>query len=194
MEANMILLIAGLLIFSVIHFVPSFPGVKSAFQERLGTLGYRGVFSGISLVALLLMIYGYADAQPQSPDVWTPPSWGRDVTPVLVLLAFILLASTYLRGNIARTVRHPMTFSVIIWAGAHLLVNPTQADVVLFGGILAWAIAAILFAFARDKELRFATGATAMRNDVLAIVVGVIAYILFVWRAHEWLFGVQPIP
>jgi len=190
----MSLLIVGLLIFSAIHFVPSFPGVKSAFQGRLGAIGYRGVFSGISLIALLLMIYGYAEAQPQSPDVWTPPSWGRDVTPVLVLVAFILLASTYLRGNITRIARHPMTFSVIIWAVAHLLANPTQADLVLFGGILAWAIAAILFAFARDKDRTFPAGATAVRNDILAIVVGVIAYILFVWRIHEWLFGVQPIP
>ncbi len=190
----MSLLIVGLLIFSAIHFVPSFPGVKSTMQSRLGVLGYRGVFSGISLVALLLMIYGYAEAQPQSPNVWTMPSWGRDVTPVLVLVAFILLAATYLRGNIARMVRHPMTIAVIVWAGAHLLVNPTQADVVLFGGILAWAVVAIVFAFARNNNRAVVAGATAVRNDILAIVVGVIVYILFVWRAHEWLFGVQPIP
>lgn len=190
----MSLLIAGLLIFSAIHFVPSFPGVKESMKTRLGVMGYRGIFSGISLVALLLMIYGYAESQPGSLDVWTLPSWGRDVTPALMLIAFVLLAATYLRGNIARIARHPMTLSVIVWAGAHLLANPTQADVVLFGGILAWAIVAILFAFARDKDLKFSTGAAAMRNDVLAIAVGVVVYILFVWRIHEWLIGVQPVP
>ncbi len=189
----MSLMIAGLVIFSAVHFVPSFPGVKSSMQARLGAMGYRGLFSGISLAALLLMNYGYGEAKLASPDVWVPPSWGRDVTPALMLVAFVLLASAYLRGNIARVLRHPMTLSVIIWAGAHLLVNPAGADVVLFGGILAWAVAVILLAFGRDRDKKAIAAATAMRNDVLAIAVGVGAYILFVWRGHEWLIGVQPI-
>jgi uncharacterized membrane protein len=31
------------------------------------------------------------------------------------------------------------------------------------------------------------------RNDLLAVVVGLAAYLLFVWRLHELLIGVQPL-
>ncbi|MNW18521.1 NnrU protein [compost metagenome] len=30
-------------------------------------------------------------------------------------------------------------------------------------------------------------------NDVLAIVIGLVAYGLFVWKLHEWLIGVAPV-
>jgi uncharacterized membrane protein len=31
-------------------------------------------------------------------------------------------------------------------------------------------------------------------NDVIAVVAGLVVYALFVWRLHEWLFGVSPLP
>ncbi len=190
----MTLLISGLVIFAVIHFVPSFPGVKKSMQSSLGKLGYRGVFSGISLLGLVLMIYGYSVAQPESAVAWDLPSWGRSVNHGLMLIAFILLAASGSRGNIVKYIRHPMSLAVIIWGVAHLLANETVADVVLFGGILAWAIVAIIFAFVRNNVAEIATGAVAVRNDLVAIVTGVFVYVLFVWRVHEWLIGVRPIP
>jgi uncharacterized membrane protein len=30
-------------------------------------------------------------------------------------------------------------------------------------------------------------------NDLLAVVIGAVAYGLFVWKLHEWLIGVAPI-
>lgn len=190
----MLLLIVGLVIFAVIHFVPSFPGVKSAMKARLGEMGYRGVFSGIALLGLVLMIYGYSEAQPDSAIAWDLPTWGRSVNHGLMLIVFILLAASGIRGNIANYVRHPMSLGVIIWCIAHLLANDTMADVVLFGGILAWAIVAIIFAFIRNNVAEIPTGAIAVRNDIVAIVVGTLIYMLIVWKVHEWLIGVQPIP
>ena len=39
------------------------------------------------------------------------------------------------------TLGHPMLVAVKAWALSHLLVNGTVADVLLFGGFLAWAVA-----------------------------------------------------
>ena len=30
-------------------------------------------------------------------------------------------------------------------------------------------------------------------NDVLAIIIGLVGYVLFVWKLHEWLIGVAPL-
>ncbi|MEM9105942.1 MAG: NnrU family protein, partial [Pseudomonadota bacterium] len=32
-----------------------------------------------------------------------------------------------------------------------------------------------------------------VRNDIVAIVAGVVVYLLFVWKLHLWLFGVPPV-
>ena len=40
--------------------------------------------------------------------------------------------------------RHPQLTAVKIWAVAHLLVNGDLASLVLFGGLLAWAVVEVI--------------------------------------------------
>ena len=52
----------GLIIFFGIHLVPFFPKTKSALYSRLGENPYMGTFSFISLIGLLMIIFGYERA------------------------------------------------------------------------------------------------------------------------------------
>ena len=77
------------------------------------------------------------------------------------------------------------------WALSHLLVNGMLADVLLFGGFLAWAVL--------DRDLggqapaaRRPRRAASIRNDVIAVVGGLVLYGVFVSWAHVRLFGVAP--
>ena len=58
-----------------------------------------------------------------------------------MLPVFPLLFAAYLPGRIRAAAKHPMLLAVKLWATAHLLANGTLADVLLFGGFLAWAVA-----------------------------------------------------
>ena len=59
----MALLVLGVLLFAAVHFIPSLaPGVKSAWQSRLGENGYKGLFSLLLLLAFGLMIGGWRSA------------------------------------------------------------------------------------------------------------------------------------
>jgi uncharacterized membrane protein len=64
---------------------------------------------------------------------------------------------------------------------------------VLFSAILAWAVAARISVKRRD-EVRVHAGPAAapagLRNDVLAVAVGTIAYLAFALWLHPWLIGV----
>ena len=54
----MIVLIIGLVIFFCMHLVPV-TGVKSLLIERVGEKKYQGIFSIISLVGFIIIIYGF---------------------------------------------------------------------------------------------------------------------------------------
>jgi uncharacterized membrane protein len=97
-------------------------------------------------------------------------------------------------GRIATKVKHPMVLSVKIWALAHLLANGDSASVLLFGAFLAWGVIMRISLKRRERAgepvLRPFVSA---RNDIYAIVIGVVAWVLIIWRLHEWIIGVSPL-
>lgn len=189
------LLILGLVVFLAIHQIPTQPALKEQLSERLGALGYRALFSLISLLGLALIVYGYGVARAADPlIVFDPPQGLRHLTMLLVAIAFVLLAASLFPGRIAEKVKHPMVTAVKVWAFAHLLVNGDLPSLVLFGTLLAWAV------YDRISLKRRVAAGTAsistgpLRNDVIALVVGLGAYGLFVWQLHTMLIGVPILP
>jgi uncharacterized membrane protein len=80
---------------------------------------------------------------------------------------------------------------VKLWAFAHLLVNGTLADVLLFGSFLLWAVADRISL--KGRPARPLPGAPESKtNDVIIIVVGLALYLVFAFWAHEWLIGMRP--
>jgi uncharacterized membrane protein len=111
-----------------------------------------------------------------------------------MLLAFILLAAAYVPKNgIKYRVHHPMVLGVKVWALAHLLANHTLADLLLFGSFLVWAVLDFRAARARDRigHVSYAPGTAA--GTAITVVAGVVAWAVFAYWAHGWLFGVNPI-
>ena len=110
-----------------------------------------------------------------------------------MLPVFPLLLAPYLPGRIKSATKHPMLLAVKFWATAHLLANGTLADVLLFGGFLAWAVAdRISFKHRVQRPVRGAP--ERPMNDLVAVVAGLVLYALFVTWGHAWLIGVPPLP
>jgi uncharacterized membrane protein len=81
---------------------------------------------------------------------------------------------------------------VQFWALAHLLANGRLADVLLFGGFLAWAVVDRISLKRRPPKV--IPHAPAGRfNDVIAVVLGLGLYVLFIRWAHLALIGVSPL-
>src|SRR5690606_1989595 len=106
-----------------------------------GENAWKGVYSVLSIIGFLLIIYGYGLARQAPLPVYLPPPGLRHVTHLLMLPVFILFFATYFPGRIQRLSRHPTLWATLLWAVAHLLSNGNLADVLLFGGFLVWAIA-----------------------------------------------------
>jgi uncharacterized membrane protein len=91
-------------------------------------------------VGFALLCYGFGLARRSPVVLYVPPYWLRHVTFLFMLPVFPLLFAAYLPGRIRTATKHPMLAAVKFWAFAHLLANGMLADVLLFGGFLAWAV------------------------------------------------------
>lgn len=188
----MSMLLLGLVLFLGVHSVSIVaPAWRDAMAARLGVGAWKGIYSLVSLVGFLLMLKGYALARLEPSLVWVPPLGLRHVAALLMLPVFPLLFAAYLPGRIRTAARHPMLAAVKFWALAHLLANGMLADIVLFGSLLVWAVLDRISLKRRTPRASPAAPARPL-NDVLAVVLGLVVYALFVMGAHRALFGVAP--
>ncbi|MTI17633.1 hypothetical protein E1162_10315 [Rhodobacteraceae bacterium RKSG542] len=186
------LLVLGLAAMLGIHMIPSFGGLQRALEERFTENIYKIVFSIVSLVGLTLIIYGYDQARYEDyAPLYVPPYWTRHLVMLLMVPVFPLLMAAYFQGNIKRIVKHPMILSIKIWAFSHLLTNGEPQSVLLFGSFLLWAVFLRIRAKGRPVTYKIPEiPSQVLRNDVLAIVFGLLLYGLFVWKLHGILVGV----
>ena len=190
----MTLLILGLVVFLGVHSLRIFAeGWRTRMRERLGANVWKGLISVLSIVGFVLIVWGYGQARLQPLVLWPSPTWTRHLASLLTLPAFVLLVAAYIPGNaIKARLHHPMVLGVKAWALAHLLANNTLADLLLFGGFLAWAVASYTAAKRRDA----AAGVVYLHDHagptVAVVVVGLVAWAGFAFWAHGAWIGVRP--
>ena len=186
----MTLFIVGLALFLGTHSL-GILGWRTKAIERMGEGPYKGLYAVLSMVGFVVLIWGYGEARMTTPVLYTPPTGLRHLALLLMLPVFPLLLATYLPGRIKAAVKHPMLTAVKTWGLAHLLSNGTLADVLLFGGFLAWAV--IDRISIKRRGAAAAAPAGSVINDVIAVVFGIGLYVGFIFGIHQWLFGVAPI-
>ena len=190
----MITLIAGLLIFLGLHSIRIVADDwRSAQIARRGEKAWKLGYTAVSLASFGLILWGFHLARQAPIVLWPHIDGMHHVAGPLMVLAFILLAAAYVpRNHLKAKLGHPMVLSVKTWALAHLLANNTLADLLLFGGFLAWSVVAYAALRRRDRAAGVVPPAGTTMGTVLTIVIGVVAAIFFAHWAHAWLFGVSP--
>jgi uncharacterized membrane protein len=187
------MLVLGLALFLGTHSIAiAAPGLRDRGVARLGENGWKGVYAVLSLTGFLLLVYGFAMARHSPVVLYTPPHFLRHVTFLFMLPVFPLIFAAYLPGRIKSAMKHPMLSAVKFWAFAHLLSNGTLADVVLFGAFLAWAVLDRISVKRRAPPAPRAAPAGPF-NDLIAVLLGLAVYGLFIGWAHRWLIGVSPL-
>ncbi|WP_176248084.1 NnrU family protein [Sulfitobacter sp. HGT1] len=182
----MALLILGMILWVGAHY---FKRLMPDQRAALGDKG-KGVIAVALVVSLVLIIIGYRGAA--FIDVWYPPSFLTHINNLLMVLAFWVYGSSAAKGAKAwpaNKTRHPQLMAVKIWATAHLLVNGDLASIILFGGMLAWAVGSVILINKAEPDWTpppAAGKATYIRLIVITAVVFVI-----VVGIHSWL-GVSP--
>ena len=190
----MSILVLGLVIFLGLHStrIISESGRAKAIA-RFGENAWKGIYSLLSAIGLVLIVWGFARARYDAPQLWAPLPGARAVTILLMLVSMLLLAGYFVkRSHIAVAVHHPMVWSVAVFGLAHLIANGSAADVVLFGAFLLWALADLASSYARDRRNSVVYPVPSLAATIGAIVLGVALWVVIGRFLHFWLFGVSP--
>jgi len=184
-------LILGLAVFIGAHVFVTRRAARAALIARIGEWPYKGLFALVSLVGLVLIVWGFGHYRAAGYiQIWTPPPWMRHVTVALMWPAIVFVTAAYIPGHIKRALKHPMLVGVKLWAFAHLLSNGDLGSIILFGAILAWAVYDRISLKRRTDPGAPAIPVGGLRNDVLAVVVGTILYVALGLVFHPVFIGV----
>lgn len=190
---NIETLVLGLIMFLGVHSVAIVAPVwRDRTAARLGEWTWKGIYSLVSIVGFVLLVWGYGEARQDPTWLYVPPHWLRVLATVLLVPVFPLLLSAYFPGRIQSALKHPMLVAVKLWALAHLLANGTLADVMLFGSFLGWAVADRISLKRRAPRPNPALPSSGV-NDAIALAGGLFLYVAFVFWLHPLLIGVPVI-
>lgn len=213
-------------VFLATHYVSSTP-LRPGLVSVLGDNIYLGLYTAVSLVALGWMIWAYSRA-PFERLWWADEfkAWAIVFMPVsFVLLACGLLSQSpsavrqedTLRSlrdarGILRVTRHPVQWSIALWALLHLVARGDAASAIFFGGFALLSISGTMLIDARKARTigadwqRFAAttsnipfaaiiqGRNRFRFEEIGwqrVLAGLAIYFVLLF-AHPYLFGVRP--
>lgn len=157
------MLLLGLAIgtFVVIHLFISGTVLRDKLVATLGEARYLGLFSLVSLGAIVWTSLAYSPAfnSAINQSYWFPAPWQKWLAAAIVLIAFQLIVIGVTTKNptavqqeqtledaepaqgILRITRHPFLWGMALWSAAHLSVNGDRASILLFTGALVVALA-----------------------------------------------------
>lgn len=184
-------MIAGLVVFLGAHALTTQRELRARIIASTGEGTYKIVYSLVSALGLALIIWGFARYRATGwIDVWHPPVAMKHVAVALMLPAVIFVVASYIRGRIYTALKHPMLVGVKLWAAAHLLANGDLGSIILFGSFLAWAVFDRISLKRRTDAGGPPIPVGGTTNDLIAIAVGVVAYLALAFAFHPAVIGV----
>ncbi len=168
------LIVLGVLLWIIFHLFPSFaPARRQEIMTRLGSK-YQAFFALGIVLSIVFMVIGWKNTLPE--PVYNPPSWGRHLTMLLMIVSFILFGAANTPTRLKTLIRHPMLAGVLVWSIAHLLANGDIRSVVLFGGLGIWAVVSQITINRRDGEWQKPEQALVLKNEIILVVVSLVIY------------------
>ncbi|UWQ59208.1 NnrU family protein [Leisingera caerulea] len=181
----MALLILGLLLWWGGHL---FKRLAPDMRASMGNAG-RGVVALVLVAGIVLMVLGYRGTE--FIHVWAPPSFMVHINNLLVLIAIYMMSPAPKKGALLNGMRHPMLAGFKLWAAAHLLVNGDLASIILFGGLLAWAVAEVIVINRSEPDWQPGPKGTLAKDGMFflasIVLLAVIGYV-------HGLIGPSPFP
>jgi uncharacterized membrane protein len=189
----MALLILGIVLFLGAHSLKIAAPVRAGLIGSMGEKRYRGLYSAVSVVGFILIVWGFHTYRQEGwVQVWVPPVWTRHLTITLMWFAFVAIAAMGPKpSRIKGWLRHPMLVAIKIWALAHLLANGDLGGMILFGSFLVWAVVDRI-SVKRRGDMGAAPVSRFTRSDGIIVVAGTVAY-LAMMVLHPYLIGVAVI-
>jgi uncharacterized membrane protein len=184
-------MILGLALFIGAHSFTTQRDLRARVIASTGEAVYKIIYAVLSLAGIVLIAKGFGDYRAAGLiNLWHPPVWTKHLAAALMLPAVILMVATYLRGKIYTAVKHPTLTAVKTWAVAHLIANGDLGSIILFTSFLAWAVFDRITLKRRADAGGPPIPVGGVRNDLIAVAVGIVAYLALAFAFHPLVIGV----
>jgi uncharacterized membrane protein len=188
---GLLVMILGLILFLGVHTLTTQRKLRAQAIASMGEGGYKIGYALASLAGLALIVWGFAQYRATGwINIWNPPTALKHITVALMLPAVIMVVASYIRGRIYTTLKHPMLAGIKLWAAAHLLANGDLGSIILFGSFLAWAVYDRISLKSRSDAGAPPIPVGGPGNDLIAIAVGLVAYLALAFAFHPVVIGV----
>ena len=185
----MTILAFGILAFALPHFFSSlFPAVRDRLVARFGEGAYKGVFSLVTGLGVIAMVYAYWTTRASGEMLYLPADTMRHATMGLATLGMILIAAGQGKSHIRLWLQNPFSIGIALWSVGHLLSVGKFAADWFWITVLAVALIDIAASMARGKKPDYQP---VWRSDIIAVVAGLIVTVLLVLLFHPYVLGVN---
>jgi len=175
---NEVMILFWWFMFGGSHIICSSIPVRTFGISRIGTLGFKAIYSLIALATFIPLCYFYFTHRHAGYRLYTSGYFIELLAQFLMLGAIIVLLQALvtpnplttmaeLTGKVVRTgqgiqrlTRHPQNFAFALFGLAHLLANPFVGDWIFFGGFIVYGIVSALH---QDRR-QLATGPVDVRQ------------------------------
>lgn len=176
----MVLLVLGVVLWAAAHLAKRVvPGFHASMKGS-----ERPMVTAALIVSVILMIIGYRSAD--AVYWWAPSPMLKGINNLMVLAAFYLFAASGAKSRLGVRLRHPQLIGFSLWAAAHLLTNGHLPGLVLFGGLLLWALAEIVLINRADPHWTSPVRPIPMRKEWTTAAAALVVY-LVVGLIHGWI-------
>jgi uncharacterized membrane protein len=111
---------------------------------------------------------------------------GKGLVAVTIIASVVLMVIGYRMADGAFFWgRHPMLIGVKIWALGHILVNGDVPSLILFGGLLAWAVIEVIVINRAEPE--WTPPPVASKAKEIRAAVGSLVFYAVAVGIHYWL-------
>lgn len=147
-------LLGATLLFLVGHIGISSTPLRGLLITKIGEKPYRGLYSLISLVAVVWMVRAYLVVPRET--LWEAFPWMKYLLQAFMIPAMILLVGGLFGANptiigqdgrvkkgalgMIRITRHPFMWAVMLWSLGHILVKGDSGSLIFFGGFLLMSL------------------------------------------------------
>jgi uncharacterized membrane protein len=188
---GLLIMVVGLVLFLGAHVFTTQRAARASVVAAMGEGTYKIIYTVVALAGLALICWGFSQYRADGfAPIWDPPKFLKHINIALMLPAVILVVAAYIRGHIYAKLKHPMLAGVKLWAFGHLLANGDLGGIILFGSILAWAVYDRISLKRRADAGGPPIPVGGIGNDVIAVVVGIIAYLALAFAFHPVVLGI----
>jgi uncharacterized membrane protein len=156
MDESMIWLIVAAVVFVGSHVLLAGTPLRGKLAIALTESGYLGLFSVIAAVAIVWLVWAYAQASYE--ELWVSGPWLKTLTWIVMIPAVLFFVLGFATPNptavqaerlfadadvvrgVLRITRHPVMWGLGLWGIAHIMANGDLASVIFFGSLVLLAL------------------------------------------------------